>query len=568
MSLSSIFFQKRTWLLIALSIIYVKGLFIDVMEVDAAQYASISLEMLQNGQWLQVMHRGNDYLDKPPLLFWLSALSFKVFGVSNFAYKLPSFLAALLGVYAVFRLSLLYYTREIAENAAIILASSLGLFLITNDVRTDTLLLGMTTCAIWQIAQYLHRPHWRNLLGIAIFIGLAMLAKGPIGLVLPCFAAGTHLILRRDWKNIFRSEWLLVLLMVAVILAPMCWGLYQQFDLHPEKALHDRKTNSGLYFYFWEQSFGRVTGETVWKDDSTPFYFLHTYLWAFLPWAIFFAVAMPVYLVALASKKFRLPTQDEGFTLGGFLLTFVGMSLSNYKLPHYVFVTLPFAAVMTARFLDILFKQNPEYTGFSNLKMWTFVHYFIWLIMGSLAFLIITYIFFCKNILIWVALISTFGFLIYELYKKPIFSDSNDFVFKNLIAFIGVGFALNFCFYPSLLTYQGAAKMGRLIKKESINPNQVGFYKAAGLALDFYGGGFTKDLNREKVFRNALLSREINYLYTTDQGKLKLDSLQVKYQVMDSFPNFSVTRLNGNFLNPNTRNKELNKVFLIYLIDN
>jgi 4-amino-4-deoxy-L-arabinose transferase-like glycosyltransferase len=110
MPIPSIFSQKRTWLLIALSIIYVKGLFIDVMEVDAAQYAAISLEMLKNGHWLQVMHRGGDYLDKPPLLFWLSALSFKVFGVSNFAYKLPSFLAALLSVYAVFRLSLLYYS--------------------------------------------------------------------------------------------------------------------------------------------------------------------------------------------------------------------------------------------------------------------------------------------------------------------------------------------------------------------------------------------------------------------------------------------------------------------------
>jgi 4-amino-4-deoxy-L-arabinose transferase-like glycosyltransferase len=49
----------------------IAGLFLDVMDVDAAQYASIALEMTQNGSWLQVMHRGTDYLDKPPLLFWL-----------------------------------------------------------------------------------------------------------------------------------------------------------------------------------------------------------------------------------------------------------------------------------------------------------------------------------------------------------------------------------------------------------------------------------------------------------------------------------------------------------------
>ena len=144
------------WLGFGLLTLLVRGLFIDIMDVDAAQYASMAMEMGQRGTWLQVLHRGADYLDKPPLLFWVSAISMRWFGLYNWAYKLPSVLGALAGIYAVYRFSELFYPEQAARHAAFILASSFGLLIICNDVRTDTLLLGMTTCAIWQLAEYMY----------------------------------------------------------------------------------------------------------------------------------------------------------------------------------------------------------------------------------------------------------------------------------------------------------------------------------------------------------------------------------------------------------------------------
>ncbi|MEO6759667.1 MAG: glycosyltransferase family 39 protein, partial [Saprospiraceae bacterium] len=272
------------WLGFGLLAVLVRGLFLDVMDVDASQYASIAMEMGQNGSWLQVLHRGADYLDKPPLLFWTSAASMLWFGLQNWSYKLPSLLGALAGVYAVYRFSKIFYTEQTARHAAFILASSIGLLVICNDVRTDTLLLGMTACAVWQLAEFLQFNQLKNLFWGALYVGLAMLAKGPIGLVLPAFAVGSQLLLRRDWRRLFDLRWLLGLLVVALVLSPMAWGLYQQFDLHPEKELNGRTSVSGLWFFFWEQSFGRITGGNVWKNDTSGFYFLHVYLWAFLPW--------------------------------------------------------------------------------------------------------------------------------------------------------------------------------------------------------------------------------------------------------------------------------------------
>ncbi|HPE58234.1 MAG TPA: glycosyltransferase family 39 protein, partial [Bacteroidales bacterium] len=202
-------------------IIYLINMFLDVMEVDAAQYANISMEMSYNKSFLQVFFRGEDYLDKPPLLFWMSSLSFLLFGISNFAYKLPSVLILLLGIYSTYRFAKLWYDKKTGMLAALILASSQAFFLITNDVRTDTALVGLVIFSVWQISLYIREGKWVNLILAAFGTGGAMLAKGPIGLVIPTVAIGTDLILKRDWKTIFKYQWLIFLGIVAVILIPM-----------------------------------------------------------------------------------------------------------------------------------------------------------------------------------------------------------------------------------------------------------------------------------------------------------------------------------------------------------
>jgi hypothetical protein len=195
--------------------------------------------------------------------------------------------------------------------------------------------------------------------------------------------------------------------------------------------------------------------------------------------------------------------------------------------------------------------------------MWSWVHSILWLIMAVLAFTIPSFIFFSKNILFWSALISTFGFLIHCLYKNPIFADSNDYILKNVIAAIGLGIALNFCFYPQLLAYQGTATLGKKLAAAKIDLSRIGFFKAHGHALDFYGRGFVKKTNTIATLRKASALHQIDYVYTDKEGKLKLDSAQVRYEVRDSMQRFSVTRLNGTFLNPATRDSALNSIFLL-----
>ncbi|MEO1382904.1 MAG: glycosyltransferase family 39 protein, partial [Bacteroidota bacterium] len=163
---------------------------IEIMEVDAAQYASISLEMMESGSFLEVYHRGDDYLDKPPLLFWLSAFSFQIFGVNEITYKLPSILVLMLGLYALFRFTRMWYDKETALLATVILGFTQAFFLITNDVRTDGLLTGWVIFAVWQLSSFIRSGNWGNLILGSLGVGLAMMTKGPIGIILPGAAIG------------------------------------------------------------------------------------------------------------------------------------------------------------------------------------------------------------------------------------------------------------------------------------------------------------------------------------------------------------------------------------------
>ena len=131
-----------------LLLIYINNLFLDIMRIDAAQYASISLEMLQNQSYLQVYDFQQDYLDKPPLLFWISSWSMGAIGICNFAYKIGAFLFLLFSLYAIYKFTANYYNHKIAKNAVLVFATCQAFFLMSNDVRTDGILTSSVIIAI------------------------------------------------------------------------------------------------------------------------------------------------------------------------------------------------------------------------------------------------------------------------------------------------------------------------------------------------------------------------------------------------------------------------------------
>jgi len=547
-------------------IVYLPGLLVDVMDVDAAQYASMSREMVETGNWMELHNRYHDYLDKPPLLFWLSSMSMSVIGISNFAYKLPSFLFGILAVFSTIRLTQLIYDKVTAALAGLMVASSLGFFIMMNDVRTDTLLMGSFAFALWQLMLYVKTKSWRSLVLGFTGIGLAMLAKGPLGLVMPVFALSCEFAYKRQWTNFFRWQWLVGLVIVAIILLPMCIGLYNQFDAHPEKEIIGATGVSGLEFYFWTQSFGRITGDSDWgtkfDNGAGPFFFTHTFLWAFFPWCLLTAAGLVKNLVMLIRSRFKPGYLHEMLATGGFILLFLALSASKYKLPHYIYVTFPLAAIIAARFLvaDVL---NPKRKILSAVTMGFSVLF--GLALFTVVALILFVIFPGAPLLTWliVALLIV-AYVAFFVVRKTRAERMVLPMLAALLAFYYVGFTQ---FYPELLKYQCTNQVGREVVAAKVPHDDFFIHNEVFQhSLDFYSQGAPAYIGIDSALVMPAIKKygEV-YIYTDEAGYEEILKSGFNLATVHEYDYFGVQFLSFNFLNPETRPGTLRKMYLVQL---
>ncbi len=541
------------WVFIVIAVIYFTAVRVDTMDVDASQYAEISREMMVRGDLLHVYDRGIDYLDKPPLLFWLSATSMKVFGINNFGYKFPSLLFALLAIYATYRLGKRLYDEQTGRMAALVLASCQGMFLWTNDVRCDTLLMSCVITALWLIQEWVATRRIWYLLGGAAAIALGMMTKGPIALIVPVLCFGTDWVLKRQWKNFLSPAFLPALLVIAIMLVPMSIGLYQQFDMHPEKLVNGSTHVSGLRFFYWSQSFGRITGESPWSNGAKMDFLMLNMLWSFLPWIFLFLTAIIINSVVLVRQRFRLQPHQEWVTMGGFVLAYVALGSSAYQLPHYIFVAFPLAAIITARLIhDML---DGRYARL--LKIMAPAHVVIMcLLMGALL-LLIAYVFDGGPMVIalWAAGLALWLYLAFskKVAGKLLWLPAAGIIIVNL-------FLTNF-FYYNLLGYQVGSLTGRYIRTHHIVPANVCVYRVDDPinAIQFYANGSIKSIDT----LTDIAGRQ--YMLTMPEHLPQIQQMGIKYEVEQEGVFYKVSELTPDFLNPANRSKAVKHYCLLKL---
>jgi 4-amino-4-deoxy-L-arabinose transferase-like glycosyltransferase len=539
--------NRRIYILlyIILFIAYLGGLFLQIMEVDAAQYAAMSMEMLHSHIYLKLFDGGVPYLDKPPLLMWLSSLSFYLFGISEFTYRLPSFLASIFAAYCTYKLARQWYNAAIANWSALILASCQAFFLFNQDVKTDNLLTSMAIFAIWQLSSYTRTQKIKHLITGAVGIGLAMLAKGPIGLVLPAAAIGSDLLLKRKWKLIFDIRWVIAVPVILLVLSPFLVGLYQQWGMH------------GIRFFFWTQSFGRITGESEWNNGSDPFFFIHTFLWAFIPWTISSLFGLFLSARELIRSRFRLNPEQEGFTIVGFILIFIALSLSHYKLPHYIFILFPLAAIFTARWIFELWDAK------SSLYLWiSKIQLVIYMLLSIAGLFLLWYVFrpWHPQIFAGVALLATFGIAL-GLRQKNAFVRV---IAAGVICIAAVNIGLNWEFYPRLIDYQSSNKVGKMVHKMSDRDHFYFYYLSGSHSLNFYSGQINRGLDASSI--KPKLSQNDIWVFADQEGIKELtDFKRFDEQKDQVFQDYTVQKLGIRFLDPNQRYNVVRKTFLVHL---
>ncbi|HPM32187.1 MAG TPA: glycosyltransferase family 39 protein [Chryseolinea sp.] len=531
-------------------LIYFIGLFIPLMNNDSAHHAIIGLHMLLSGDYISLIDHGSDYLDKPHLLFWLSAISYHVFGITSVGFKFPSLLFSILGIYSTFRLGKLLYNKNTGRLAALILTSTYAFILSNNDVRMDAVLTACIIFSIWQLAEFSEKNRWQNLVLSSLGLALGFSTKGMIGAILPCLAIVIHLTYQRNWKILFSWKWIIGIILFFLFISPVLVCYYIQFDLHPEKIIRGNSGISGIKFILFSQNSERIAGTnfgSAGKND--PFFFIHTILWASLPWSILVFITLWKRIKQLIKKKFKYCHNMEVLTIGTIVLFLILVSFSGFKLPHYINVILPLMAILVAGFLVRTFRKN-------SLKYLRLTQMVVVGIMLVLIAILNIQVFPIQSPLIVIGIILML-FSYYFLQRS--LEGIRKTIALSLIASVIVNFILNTNFYPQLLQYQaGNVLASRLNSKDNNTFYLTGFERSN--SFDFYSERLTPDILLQE---NTNLPKDA-LIYTGEAGINELKRYAITFTQIDSAFDYRVSRAASiKFLNSTTRASILKKHYLI-----
>ena len=548
--------NTRYWfLLLLIALVYLAGMFVTLFENDSAQFAVMAMRMVEENDFFSLFKGPEPYLDKPHMHYWLAALSFKIFGLHDWAYRIPGILATFLGAYSCYGLGKLLINSTVGRLSALIFLTAQTIVLSAIDIRTDAVLTGFSILAIWQLAAFIKNERIDGMIIGAFAAGIAFSTKGQIAILVIGLPLFCHLLYSQKWRVLLNWKVLVGLLVFALSIAPMLYAYYLQFDLHPELVIRGKGNRSGLRFIFWEQSFERLSGEGVGKNSSDYFFFFHSFLWVFLPWTLIAITAYVTGIGAAIKHRFKQHSSYELLTLGGIGLIFLIISFAQFKLPHYLNIVIPLFAVLTASYLYQLNTAN-------NLKLMRLLlklQYFILSLVFIASVLICFFVFKGDNIFNYIWKIGLSALVVYFVLRQEHYLSR--IVTVSVLSAVMINAVLNTHFYPSLLKYQGGSAMSAIVTAKGIPVDNI--YKLSprhSWALDFY--------NRKPLAITSMteLSGLTDiWVYATDEELRQMRNSGFKWDVIHSVDQFRITRLQAKFLNPNTRKKVLNSMHLVHI---
>ncbi|MBO6830927.1 MAG: glycosyltransferase family 39 protein, partial [Muricauda sp.] len=407
-------YTTRYWFYLALIVlVYIIGMFVTLMENDSAQFAVMAMRMVQENDFLSLFKGPEEYLDKPHMHYWLAALSYKLFGIHDWAYRIPGILSTLLGAYSCYGLGKLLYNKDVGRLASLIFMTAQTIVLANIDVRTDAVLTGFAIFSIWQLVTYVEKNTLKSIALGAFGAGMAFSTKGQIALVVIGISLLCHLAYTRKWPSLLHWKVVVAILVFALTISPMLYAYYHQFDLHPEKVIRGKDNRSGIFFIFWEQSFERMSGEGIGKNSSDFFFFFHTFLWVFLPWTVLALLGYWMKVKAFWKAKFSYRPNLEFLTVGGISILFLLISFAQFKLPHYMNILMPLYAILSAGFLYMLHQKEQKKMAKVILGIQYFILGLVVIFMVVISFLVFKLEHWYSFVLLLLA-IGTVGYIILQ----------------------------------------------------------------------------------------------------------------------------------------------------------
>ena len=327
---------------------------------DEPRYAWIARDMAETGDWVTPRLYGKPWFEKPPLFYWGAALSFKLFGVSEAAARLPSAISALLATLALAWLALRLYGAETARWLLLLLPTTVGMIGFSHAAATDMPFSAMLTIAMVCAAAVLGltrnentpilpRTPWLALILFGFFLGAAVLAKGPAAIILSGGAVFFWALFTKRWRDAFR-------LLHPVAIASFC------LTALPWYILCAHRNPDFFRIFIIEHNFKRFL--TPEFQHIQPFWFyLLVLLVAFIPWTA--ALLWTAVVGSAQISKSKKLNSHSLFLLSWILFVALFFTISKSKLPGYILPAVPALAVLLARSCGSLAIERRKSFGVS-----------------------------------------------------------------------------------------------------------------------------------------------------------------------------------------------------------
>ena len=256
------FLASRTAIAVALVVAMVWGFWSPPLyDLDEGAFTEATREMMVSGNYASIYLNAEPRHDKPILIYWVQAASVHLFGLNEFALRLPSVLAGLAWVSALFAFTRRHLDAATAGVAAMLLALSLFVGLIAKAAVADALLNLFLVLAMFDIYSHFCHPSRRLLLRVFLWLGLGFLTKGPVAVLFPVIVSGLLYASDGRWRAWLRLVFdpVGLLLFVAIVLPwhiavylDSGWAFFEGFYLHHNLARYGNamEGHSGGIFYY------------------------------------------------------------------------------------------------------------------------------------------------------------------------------------------------------------------------------------------------------------------------------------------------------------------------------
>jgi 4-amino-4-deoxy-L-arabinose transferase-like glycosyltransferase len=305
-------------------------------EPDEGRYAEIPREMVETGDYIVPHLNYVRYFEKPPLLYWSVAISYKLFGISEWSFRFTNAAFAFLSVLFLYFFARKWFNKKVALLSCLILISSLGFFSMARVVTTDMCFSFFLFASLLCFYDF-----YRNKKPIMVYLfyalaGLATLAKGPVAVILLGGTILIFLIVEKRFSFLRELKWTKGVTLYGIIVLPWIIAI----------SLREQEF---LYFFFIDQHFLRFA-TTQHKRSGPLYYFLPILFAGMFPWSIF----IPRSIIKLWQKReLRL------FIIWS-TLVLVFFSVSGSKLPPYILPIFPALAMVLGVFF---YESRSSYAG-------------------------------------------------------------------------------------------------------------------------------------------------------------------------------------------------------------